>query len=150
MQLPGIRQIVTGATGGIGLALVKALLTAGAAKVGMLAQNREKLDAALAELQSDQSDSRIIPMLADVRDAETLAKQFADFVRQAGGLDVLINNAGVLIDGALLSFSFRGINRYSQEDWQTSIDTNLKGPFLCAIGRGTHVPQKMQGSDYQY
>ena len=71
-------------------------------------------------------------MLADVRDAETLAKQFADFVRQAGGLDVLINNAGVLIDGALLSFSFRGINRYSQEDWQTSIDTNLKGPFLCA------------------
>ncbi len=131
MQLTGVRAIVTGATGGIGLAAVKALLAAGAAKIGMLARNREKLDAAIAELQLEQADLRIIPMLADVRDAETLAGQFAEFVRQAGGLEVLVNNAGVLIDGALLSFSFRGVSRYSQEDWQTSIDTNLKGPFLC-------------------
>jgi len=142
MQLPGNRAIVTGATGGIGLAAVKALLAAGAAKVGMLARNREKLEASVTELQADRSDSRIIPMLADVRDAETLAKQFAEFVRQAGGLDVLINNAGVLIDGALLSFSFRGINRYSQEDWQTSIDTNLKGPFLCAQLAVEHMFRK--------
>jgi 3-oxoacyl-[acyl-carrier protein] reductase len=132
MQLPGIRAIVTGATGGIGSAAVKALLAAGAAKVGMLARNRDKLDAAVAEMQSSKSDSRIFPMLADVRDADGMAGQFADFAQQAGGLDVLINNAGVLIDGALLSFSFRGIKRYSQEDWQTSIDTNLKGQFLCA------------------
>jgi 3-oxoacyl-[acyl-carrier protein] reductase len=132
MQLSGIRAIVTGATGGIGLAAVKALLDGGAARVGMLARNREKLDAAVAQFEADGSDSRITPMLADVRDAETLALQFTQFAQQAGGLEVLVNNAGVLIDGALLSFSFRGIKRYSQEDWQTSIDTNLKGQFLCA------------------
>jgi 3-oxoacyl-[acyl-carrier protein] reductase len=142
MQLTGIRAIVTGATGGIGLAAVKTLLAAGAAKIGMLARNQEKLDAALAELRSDQSDSRIIPMLADVRDPEALAKQFAQFMQQAGGLDVLVNNAGVLIDGALLSFSFRGVNRYSQENWHTSIDTNLKGTFLCAQLAVEHMFRK--------
>lgn len=142
MQLTGIRAIVTGATGGIGFATVKSLLAAGAGKVGMLARNPEKLDAAVAELQSDKADPRIVPMLADVRDAQALAKQFGDFVRQAGGLDVLINNAGVLIDGALLSFSFRGVTRYTQENWQTSIDTNLKGVFLCAQLAVEHMFRK--------
>ena len=132
MQIIGIRAIVTGATGGIGFATVKALLAAGAGKVGMLARNSEKLDSAIAQLQFDNTSERVIRILADVRDAETMAKAFADFAQQAGGLDVLVNNAGVLIDGAMLSFSFRGISRYSQENWQTSIDTNLKGVFLCA------------------
>ncbi len=81
-------------------------------------------------------------MLADVRDAEALTREFGTFVQQAGGLEVLINNAGVLIDGALLSFSFRGIKRYSQEDWQTSIDTNLKGPFLCTQLAVEHMFRK--------
>jgi len=142
MQLPGIHAIVTGATGGIGFATVKALIAAGAAKVGMLARNPEKLDSAVAELQLDKANPRVIPMLADVRDAEALAKQFGDFVLQAGGLDVLINNAGVLIDGALLSFSFRGVTRYTQENWQTSIDTNLKGSFLCAQLAVEHMFRK--------
>jgi 3-oxoacyl-[acyl-carrier protein] reductase len=142
MQLIGIRAIVTGATGGIGFATVKALLAAGAAKVGMLARNKEKLDSAIAQLQFDKSGERVIPILADVRDAETMAKAFADFSQQAGGLEVLVNNAGVLIDGALLSFSFRGISRYSQENWQTSIDTNLKGAFLCAQLAVEHMFRK--------
>ncbi|MGD0382168.1 MAG: SDR family oxidoreductase, partial [Thermoguttaceae bacterium] len=42
----------------------------------------------------------------------------------------------------LLSFSFRGIKRYAQEDWQTSIDTNLKGPFLCAQLAVEHMFRK--------
>jgi 3-oxoacyl-[acyl-carrier protein] reductase len=142
MQVAGIRAIVTGATGGIGLATVRTLLAAGTGKVGMLARNREKLDAAVAGLQSDLSDSRIVPMLADVRDAEAVAEQMAGFVQNTGGLEVLVNNAGVLIDGALLSFSFRGVRRYSQEDWQTSIDTNLKGPFVCTQLAVEHMFRK--------
>jgi 3-oxoacyl-[acyl-carrier protein] reductase len=132
MQLNGLRAIVTGATGGIGFAAVKSFLNRGAAKIGLLAGNRQKLDAASAELKNAGYADRIIPMLSDVRDHETLSKEFASFTENAGGLDVLINNAGVLIDGALLSFSFKGINRYSEENWQTTIDVNLKGTFLCS------------------
>ncbi len=142
MQLTGVRAIVTGATGGIGFATVKALLAAGAAKVGMLARNQDKLSAALAELEADNSAGRAIAMLADVRDAEALTGQFANFSNIAGGLDVLVNNAGVLIDGALLSFSFRGVSRYSLENWQTSMDVNLKGAFLCSQLAVEHMFRK--------
>jgi 3-oxoacyl-[acyl-carrier protein] reductase len=142
MQIQGLRAVVTGATGGIGMAVAKALLDGGAAKVGLLARNREKLDAAAAAFQEEQTESRIVPLLSDVRDSESLSRQFAEFISQAGGLDTLINNAGVLIDGALVSFSFRGLTRYSLEDWQTSIDTNLKGPFLCAQLAVEHMYRK--------
>ena len=71
-------------------------------------------------------------MLADVRDGEALAACFAEYVKQAGGLDVLVNNAGVLLEGVVFSLSFKGLHRYSLDDWQTTVDTNLKGVFLCS------------------
>jgi 3-oxoacyl-[acyl-carrier protein] reductase len=132
MDLKAVRAIVTGASGGIGLATARALAEAGAAHVGLLARSQEKLDAAVESLQGQQSPGKIIPILADVRDAEALKEGFANFVKQAGGLDVLVNNAGVLLAGALLSISFKGISRYSLDDWQTTMDVNLKGVFLCS------------------
>jgi 3-oxoacyl-[acyl-carrier protein] reductase len=132
MELSTVRAIVTGASGGIGLATARALAEAGAAHVGLLARSQEKLDAAVESLKGQQSSTNVIPILADVRDPEALKQGFASFVQQAGGLDVLVNNAGVLLDGALLSISFKGISRYRLDDWQTTMDVNLKGVFLCS------------------
>ena len=126
------RVIVTGASSGIGLATARALAEAGASHVGLLARNREKLDAALESLQGQDFPGELIPILADVREGETLKEGFTGFVEQAGGLDVLVNNAGVLLDGALFAVSFKGISRYSLDDWQATIDVNLKGVFLCS------------------
>jgi 3-oxoacyl-[acyl-carrier protein] reductase len=45
---------------------------------------------------------------------------------------VLVNNAGVLIDGAMVSFSFKGVSRYPLESWRATLETNLTGSFLSA------------------
>ena len=74
----------------------------------------------------------MVPLTADVRNLDELSEAFEAFIRTAGGLEVLVNNAGVLLDGAMLSFSFRGVQRYSLENWQNTIDTNLRGVFLCS------------------
>ena len=132
MDVSGIRAIVTGASSGIGLATAQALLDAGAAHVGLLARNEEKLAAAAEDLGKKGPSGELIPLPADVRDADALAASFASFVKEAGGLDVLVNSAGVLIDGPLFAFSFKGISRYGLDDWQATVDTNLKGPFLCS------------------
>jgi 3-oxoacyl-[acyl-carrier protein] reductase len=131
MKPSGIRAIVTGAASGIGLATAKALVEAGASRVGMLARDRQKLDAAIEGLGPSAAD-RVVPLLADVRRPDELSAAFGAFVKEAGGLDVLVNNAGVLLDGALVSFSFKGLVRYSLENWQTTVDTNLTGAFLCS------------------
>jgi 3-oxoacyl-[acyl-carrier protein] reductase len=142
MKTSGIRAIVTGATGGIGLATVKTLLDEGAAKVGILARNEEKIHKAIESFESAGVASRLVPLLADVRQPEELSKAFEDFIRITDGLDVLVNNAGVLLDGALLSFSFRGLQRYSLENWQNTIDTNLRGTFLCSQIAVEHMFRK--------
>ncbi len=134
-----MRAIVTGASSGIGLATARALLAAGASHVGVLARDPAKLDAALAALDAG---GRAVALLADVRQADALAAAFADFVRQAGGLDVLVNNAGVLLDGAMLSFSFKGVVRYGLEDWQQTMDVNLRAVFLCAQLAAEHMFRK--------
>jgi 3-oxoacyl-[acyl-carrier protein] reductase len=131
MKTEGIRAIVTGASSGIGLATAKALAAAGAACVGVMARSQDKLDAAVQAVSQDQPAAKILPLLADVRDREALAARFAAFVEAAGGLDVLVNNAGVLLDGAMMSFSFRGAKRYSLEDWEATLDTNVTGVFHC-------------------
>jgi 3-oxoacyl-[acyl-carrier protein] reductase len=142
MELNTVRAIVTGASSGIGLAIAQALADAGAAHVGLLGRSQEKLDAAVEGLKARAISGGIVPILADVRDADALKEGFAKFVQQAGGLDVLVNNAGVLLDGAVLSISFKGISRYSQDDWQTTMDTNLKGAFLSAQLAVEHMVRK--------
>lgn len=131
MKINGIRAIVTGAAGGIGSATVKALLEKGAAQVGFLARDEEQIRTALKSFTAEEL-LRIVPLPADVRNPEELTKAFETFLQAAGGLDVLVNNAGVLLDGALVSFSFRGVQRYSLENWQNTIDTNLRSVFLCS------------------
>ncbi len=130
MKTDGLRAIITGATGGIGRATVAALLEAGAAKVGLLARDPAKLDAMVSELPGSRRE-RVIPLLADHRKPETLEAAFEAFGAAAEGIDVLINNGGVLLDGVLFAVSFKGISKYPLASWQETIETNLTGPFIC-------------------
>jgi 3-oxoacyl-[acyl-carrier protein] reductase len=128
MHIDGKNVIVTGASGGIGTAIVQMLLEKGAAKVGLLSRSDDKLAALVAELGVPE---RTIALPADVTDEEAVTRTITAFVERAGRLDALVNGAGILLDGALFSATFKGMARYSIENWEQTQRTNAMGTFLC-------------------
>jgi len=119
--LKGKHILVTGGTRGIGRAIAAALSGAGAA-VAICGRSADSLSQAVSEL-SKQTDGPLLGTIADVRDERQVADLFAFVDENLGGLDVLVNNAGVGL--------FRPIGDVSVEEWRKVIDTNLTGAFLC-------------------
>lgn len=107
--LEGKVAIVTGASRGIGAAIVKKLADEGA-KVVACARSIESCEGAALCRKVDVSDAAQV----DACVKETLA--------EFGRIDILVNNAGVTRDGLLM--------RMSDADWDQVLDINLKGPFL--------------------
>jgi meso-butanediol dehydrogenase/(S,S)-butanediol dehydrogenase/diacetyl reductase len=113
--------LVTGAAMGLGAAIAAALAEEGAA-VGLLDIDANALQATVDGIVS--GGGRAIACPGDVRDA-TAAKTAVDQLVEAfGGLDVLVNNAGVVRYGFLPNFA--------EEDWDYVLDVNLKGMYQTA------------------
>lgn len=132
MKIEGISAIVTGSAGGIGRAVVHTLLQSGAGKIGLLDRRQNMLDEYCSEIAEKYSKEKIIPLLADVRHPDQLKEAFDKFASFSKELHLLVNNAGVLLDGAIFAASFNGIKKYSLDDWRETIDSNLTGVFLCS------------------
>ena len=117
-DLTGKTALVTGATGGIGGAIAKALHGAGA-HVGISGRNEEKLSALAGEL-----GDRVSVLPADLS-AEGAAAELVKAADEAmGQIDILVNNAGLTRDGLSM--------RMSDEDWQQVIDVNMGATFKLA------------------
>jgi glucose 1-dehydrogenase len=114
--------IVTGASSGIGLAVAEALANAGAAVV---VNYRSHADAAkeLVGRVTGQG-GRAIAVEADVSQEKDVVRLFDEAVAAFGRIDLLVSNSGVQKDAAIADMSL--------EDWNTVIDINLTGQFLCA------------------
>jgi len=106
------------------------LLQSGAPKVGMLDCDKTRLLATWEELAAAYSPDRVARYLVDVRDLDQVKDAIGQFGEWAGGLNLVVNCAGILLDGAISSVSFRGVKQYPLENWDTTLDTNLKGAFL--------------------
>lgn len=117
-SLDGKTALVTGATGGIGETIAKALHAQGAT-VGISGRNKDKLDALAVAL-----GSRVHVLPADLSSAEATDKLVADATAAMGKIDILINNAGLTRDNLAL--------RLKDEDWQAVLDVNLTAPFRLA------------------
>lgn len=121
IDLSGKTAIVTGSGQGIGRATVEALHGAGANVVinffADSAGNNERLAASVV----DALGSRAIACAADVRQPAELQNMVEQTIAKFGGVDFLVNNAGILRDK-----SFR---KMSTADWHDVIDTNLTGVF---------------------
>jgi 3-oxoacyl-[acyl-carrier protein] reductase len=113
--------LVTGATRGIGRAIAKMLLEEGA-QVAICGRQQSAVDQAVTDLYSE-TGGKVAGKAADVRNHEDIAGLFRFVDTHFGGLDVLVNNAGVGV--------FQSVSDLSVEDWQATLDTNLSGVFYC-------------------
>ncbi|MGR3803863.1 3-oxoacyl-[acyl-carrier-protein] reductase [Marinibacterium profundimaris] len=117
-DLTGKSALVTGASGGIGGAIAKALHGAGA-NVGLSGTRTEPLEALAAEL-----GERAFVLPCNLGDAEALAALPKDAAAAMGAVDILVNNAGITRDNLFM--------RMSDDEWNQVLDVNLTATFkLC-------------------
>src|SRR5438105_1130341 len=136
MNLRNKIAIVTGGTKGIGRGIAEALLREGVS-VCISARHQNKIDQAVDQLNRI-SGGRAIGFVCDVRDHEQVKALVNHAVNELGGLDILINNAGIGI--------FETVAETSPEDFRAVLETNVFGVFYCCH---EVIPQmKQRGGGY--
>jgi gluconate 5-dehydrogenase len=127
-RLNGRRALITGSSGGIGLALARALGQAGAAVI-LNGRNADKLQAATQLLRAEGLSVSTAGF--DVTDADAVRQGIDAIEKDIGSIDILVNNAGMQIRGPLHDFA--------DTDWHTLMRTNLDSVYFV----GKTVAQKM-------
>jgi len=120
-DLSGQVAVVTGAGQGIGEAIAQRLAKAGA-EVAVADLKMEAAGSVAAGIVSQ--GGRSFAVQVDISNRASVEKMFQQVVAKAGKIDVLVNNAGIAGRAA-------PIWEQTDEDWQSVVDVNLKGVFLC-------------------
>jgi NAD(P)-dependent dehydrogenase (short-subunit alcohol dehydrogenase family) len=120
-SLAGQKAIVTGGTRGIGRAIVERLLDEGM-QVAFCGRSGESTAQALKDL-SARHEGNVFGHTCDVSRSEDVGRFFRLADEQLGGVDVLVNNAGVGI--------FSSVEQLTPADWHRMIDLNLSGVYYC-------------------
>lgn len=118
MNFEGKTCVVTGATSGIGLAIAEKLASR-KANVVLVGRNRARGEEIVARLTSDGVKALLVT--ADLADADAPARIRDRTLEAFGRIDVLINNAGILVNGSVLDCS--------EADWNRVLDINLSSAF---------------------
>jgi len=134
-KLAGKVAIVTGGSRGIGLAIARALVGDGA-NVAITGRNDTHLSAARPGIES-AGPGAVETFRADVRRYDDMTRIADATVARFGGLDILINNAGVGI--------FGGVAAMTPEQWSEVIDTNLTGVFNATRAALPHLQRRGGG-----
>ena len=130
-DLTGKGALVTGATGGIGGAIAKALHGQGAT-VAISGTNAEKLDTLATDL-----GSRVFVLPCDLRDRKAVAKLAEDSDKTLGQTDILVNNAGITHDNLFM--------RMKDEEWDDVIAVNLTSVFVLIRGILRNMMRRRSG-----
>lgn len=134
-KLDGKVALVTGASRGIGRAIAIALAKEGASVAVNYAGNSEKAGQVVSEIK--EMGREAVAIQGDVTNADSVTAMVKNVTEQFGKLDILINNAGITRDNLLV--------RMKEEDWDSVINTNLKGVFLCTKAVSRQMMKQRQG-----
>lgn len=131
MKLSDVKGIVTGGGSGMGRAFVLQLAAAGAQVVAadISAEGLAATAAAAADLPGS-----VTTVEANVADEASVQAMIATAQEAMGGVNVLVNNAGIFRDGLLVKVdrdTGKVKGEMSLSQWQTVLDVDLTGPFLC-------------------
>ena len=127
-DLTGQRAIVTGASRGLGRHFALTLARAGA-QVALVARGIDRLEEAVKEIEGFGGCAAAIQV--DVTDGESVRACIETAENALGPIDILVNNAGIAVTKPLLE--------HAEEDWDSVLDTNLKGVWLM----GQEVARRM-------
>ena len=121
-RLDGKVALVTGGARGLGKTMATALAEAGAT-IALAGRSKEACHEAATAI-ANATGRKALAFAADVTKIADVEQLANDVDRELGQIDILVNNAGINIRGP--------IQQLTEADWDAVVDTNLKGPFLCA------------------
>jgi NAD(P)-dependent dehydrogenase (short-subunit alcohol dehydrogenase family) len=128
-MLEGKVVLITGASQGLGRALALAYAKEGA-KLAINARSEDSIRP-VAE-QAEEQGADVLAVAADVSRSTDVERLVSETVERFGGIDVLVNNAGIL--GPRVA-----IEEYPEDEWRRVIDANLTGPFLVSKAAIPHM-----------
>ena len=132
-SLAGKVVLITGGAGGIALGLARGFAAAGARIV--LADLNEAVHQRAAQFRDAGADAH--SLVFDVTDADAVTAAVQQAITQCGGLDIVVNNAGVIVRTPFLELT--------KQEWQKVIDTDLTACFLVAQQAARHMVQRGSG-----
>ncbi len=133
-DLAGKVAVVTGASSGLGADSARAYAKSGA-NVALLARRKDRLDELAAEL-SDMG-VKAFPVQCDVTDETQVKNAIASVIKEFGRIDILLNNAGAAVRG--------GVHTLTEEEWDKSMNINVKGMFLVSKYVIPHMMEQKYG-----
>jgi NADP-dependent 3-hydroxy acid dehydrogenase YdfG len=133
-DLTGTVSLVTGASSGIGEATARELAARGS-NVAILARRADRLESLASELRDEGTE--VLVLEADVTQRDQAEAAIDRAVAELGRLDVLVNNAGVMLIGPIVDAPV--------DEWERMVEVNLKGLFYCAHAALPHLLKAAEG-----
>lgn len=121
-ELKGKKALVTGGSRGIGRGIALCLAKQGADVAINYCSNEKEANEVVDEIK--KMGRKAFMVQADVSSVDEVIGMFAEVKENFGGLDILVNNAGIA--------HFATFETMTEEEWDKTLDVNLKGQFLCA------------------
>jgi 3-oxoacyl-[acyl-carrier protein] reductase len=143
MDIKNKTVVITGGAQGLGFAMATEMAKMGA-KLALIDMQEEQLQTAAAELRT--LDVEVKTYVANVSLESDVEQVFSDIVADLGNIAVLVNNAGILRDGLLLKAKDGEVtDKMSLQQFQSVLDVNLTGVFLCGREAAAKMVEGQQG-----
>ncbi|WP_125718953.1 SDR family oxidoreductase [Pseudoalteromonas rubra] len=143
MDIKNKTVVITGGAQGLGFAMATEMAKMGA-KLALIDMQEEQLQSAASELRT--LDVEVKTYVANVSLESDVEQVFSDIVADLGNIAVLVNNAGILRDGLLLKAKDGEVtDKMSLQQFQSVLDVNLTGVFLCGREAAIKMVEGQQG-----